>query len=92
MDDIRLLVDFKDLVKQLTAEGLGELVDKLVNEKTDRKNVVPIFKKAMYQGVLEMILDEDQTLKTFRGKDHEQLINDFRRLDQRLIEYSHSES
>jgi hypothetical protein len=88
IDDLRLLVDFKFLIKELDSEGLGELVDKLVNGKTDRKNIIPIFQKAMYQGILEMIYDEDQTLKTFRGKDHEQLINDFRRLDQRLIEYT----
>ena len=88
IDDLRFLIDFRSLVKELDSEGLGELVDKLVNGKTDRKNIVPIFQKAMYQGILEMIYDEDQTLKTFRGKDHEQLINDFRRLDQRLIEYT----
>jgi hypothetical protein len=88
IDDLRHWVDFKDLVKKLGEEKLGNLINKLITEKIDRQNVVPVFQKTMNQGILETFYDEDQTLKMFRGKDHEQLINDFRRLDQRLIDYT----
>jgi very-short-patch-repair endonuclease len=88
IDDLQKWVDYKHLVKKLEAEGLDGFINKLISEKTTRHSIVPVFQKAMYQGILERIYDKDQTLKMFRGRDHEQLINDFRRLDQRFIQFT----
>ena len=88
IDDLQYWVDFKHLVKKLETEGLSEFIKKLISGNTARQSIVPIFQKAMFQGILERVYDEDPILRKFRGKDHDQLIRDFRRLDQRFIQFT----
>ena len=86
IDDLQIWVDFKSLRKRLEEEGLGEFLDRVIAQKADRNFLVDIFRKAMYQGLLDMFFDEDPALKGFRGRDHEQLIRDFQVLDRRFIQ------
>jgi hypothetical protein len=88
IDGLQYWVDFKSLITKLEEEGLRDFIDRLVTEKTNRHLVVPVFQKAMYQGLLDMVFEEDQVLKDFRGKDHEQLIKDFQSLDLQFIQLS----
>ena len=88
IDDLQTWVDFKDLEEKLGEEGLGKFLDKLVSQKYEGTQILPVFQKAMYQGLLDMVFKEDPALETFRGKDHEQLIKDFQELDRRYIRLS----
>ncbi|TET71000.1 DUF3320 domain-containing protein, partial [Candidatus Bathyarchaeota archaeon] len=85
IDDLQTWVDFKELEEKLGEEGLGKFLDKLISQKYEGTQISPIFQKAMYQGLLDMVFKEDPALETFRGKDHEQLIKDFQELDRRYI-------
>ena len=86
IDELQVWVDFKSTGKRLQGEGLGEFIDRLIAQRTDRGALVDVFKKSMYQGLLDLIFFEDKILKDFRGHDHEQLIKDFKDLDQRFIQ------
>jgi len=57
----------------------------LVKRRCRRQDILSIFKKAIYQGLLDWFFNEDPSLKAFRSKDHEQLISDFQKLDRKFI-------
>jgi hypothetical protein len=70
---------------ELREEGFSEFIDKLILQRFERSQILTIFQKAIYQGLLDMVFKEDPALEAFRGKDHEQLIKDFQELDTRYI-------
>ncbi|MFQ6053763.1 MAG: hypothetical protein ACE5OO_06020, partial [Candidatus Bathyarchaeia archaeon] len=88
VDDLQTWTDFKDLVGRLREAGLGGFVASLVRRGFDRERLLDIFRKSMYQGLLDLIYEEDPVLREFRALDHEQLIADFQELDRRFIRLS----
>ncbi|MGD2200760.1 MAG: DUF4011 domain-containing protein, partial [Candidatus Bathyarchaeota archaeon] len=85
VDDLQTWVDFQEEEAGLREEGLGDFLNKLVAQKYHRDQLVDIFQKSMYQGLLDMVFRQDSALEAFRGQDHEQLIDDFRELDRRFV-------
>ncbi|KON31136.1 hypothetical protein AC482_01795 [miscellaneous Crenarchaeota group-15 archaeon DG-45] len=88
VDDLQTWVDFRELNKALDEAGLGRFLSQLIRQRFGRGQLLDIFTKSMYQGLLDMVFEEDQALKAFRGQDHEQLIADFQELDRRFIQLS----
>ncbi|UCH56590.1 MAG: DUF4011 domain-containing protein, partial [Candidatus Bathyarchaeota archaeon] len=88
IDDLQTWVDFKGLEKELREAELGGFLDRLITQGYNRTRLVGIFQKAVYQGLLDQVFEEDPTLKAFRGQDHEQLIADFKELDRKFIRLS----
>lgn len=85
IDDLQTWVDFKAQETGLGEAGLGGFLESLVAERVGRGRLVDVFRKAMYQGLLDSVFREDAVLEAFRGQDHEQLIEDFQALDRRFI-------
>ncbi len=88
VDELQTWVDFNHLKKELKEAGLGEFLGKLIQQRFDRQQLPDIFLKSMYQGLLDKVFEDDPTLETFRGQDHERLISDFQELDRRFIQLS----
>ncbi len=88
IDDLQVWVDFKIQKAGISEAGLKSFVEQLETERVASKYLLDIFRKAIYQGLLDSIFREDSTLEAFRGKDHEQLIKDFQRLDRQFIQLS----
>ncbi|MCX6641948.1 MAG: DUF4011 domain-containing protein, partial [Candidatus Bathyarchaeota archaeon] len=86
VDDLRSWVDFNALRASLSELGLKGFVDQIIEKKVKKKDLVNIFKKSMIKGLLNHILEGDSDLKSFRGKEHDQIVDDFRSLDTTLIE------
>jgi superfamily I DNA and/or RNA helicase len=86
VDDLQSWVDFKSLNVSLSELGLKNFVDQIIERKFMKRNLVNIFKKSMITGLLNHILEGDNDLKSFRGKMHDQIVDDYRSLDSNLIE------
>jgi hypothetical protein len=86
IDDLQTWVDFKAQKVGLGEAGLGSFLERLVAERVERGRLVAVFRKAMHQGLLGTIFREDAALESFRGQNHEQLIDDFQDLDRRFIQ------
>jgi len=86
IDDLQAWVDYNKASTSLTEEGLGDLVKQL--EKYGREQLVDIFRKSNYNGLLNRFAEEDPALGSFRAKDHDQAVDDFRYLDAEMIEES----
>ena len=86
IDDLQSWVDFNETSSILAGKGIGKFVAHLVGKRYDKGLLIDIFRKSMYSGLLTRFLEEDATLRSFRAKDHDQIVDDFRSLDQRLIE------
>jgi hypothetical protein len=86
IDDLQTWIDYCKLKKALSEEGLGKFLQRLIDQKINRKKLVPVFQKSMYQGLIDLFFKENSNLETFRGRDHEQFISDFQRLDKKFIE------
>lgn len=88
IDELQTWVDFRDLEARFREAGLGRFLERLVRQRFDRAQLLDIFRKSMYQGLLDLVFEEDPALREFRGQDHEQLIADFQELDRRFIQLS----
>ncbi len=85
VDDLQVWIDFKDAKNRFTLRGLDAFFNRLVDEKLPSVDLVPVFQKSVYQEWINHIYNEDQKLGRFRRENHEQLIADFKQLDQELI-------
>ncbi len=88
IDDLQAWVDYNNSFKRLIEEGLGNLVKELVEKKYNRELLIDIYRKSIYSGLLNHFAEEDSNLGSFRSKEHDQAVDDFRSLDARLIEES----
>ena len=62
----------------------------LVDQHISAADLVDVFRKGVYQEWINNLYNEDQKLGRFRRENHEQLIFDFRKLDQDLIHLTSS--
>jgi hypothetical protein len=88
IDDLQAWVDYNKSTSTLREEGLGSLVKELVEKKYSRELLIDIYRKSIYNGLLNHFTEEDSTLSSFRARDHDQAVDDFRSLDAALIEKS----
>ena len=85
VDDLQVWIDYKDTKNRFALRGLDPFFGYLVEQKIPAADLVPVFRKSVYQEWINNLYDEDQKLGRFRRENHEQLITDFRKLDQELI-------
>jgi len=88
VDDLQVWVDFKEAKKLFSLRGLTAFFDRLIKNLPPASQLLDIFRKAAYQEWFNYLRNEDQYLGEFRRKSHEQLIAEFRKLDQELIRLS----
>ena len=85
VDDLQVWVDFNSLKKALPQYGLDAFGNRLLEKRPTANQLMDIFHKAIYQEWLNIIYNEDPIIGKFRRDNHEQLIADFKKLDNELI-------
>jgi len=85
VDDLQVWIDFKDVKNRFALRGLDPFFGRLVEQKIAAVDLLPLFQKSVYQEWINNLYNEDPALGRFRRENHEQLIADFRKLDQELI-------
>jgi len=90
VDDIQVWVDFKDIKNRFALRGLEPFFNRLAEQKLPAADLIDVFRKGVYQEWINNLYNEDLSLGRFRRENHEQLIADFKKLDQNLIRLSSS--
>ena len=90
VDDLQVWIDFKDIKNRFALRGLDPFFNRLAEEHIASADLVDVFRKGVYQEWINNLYNEDPKLGKFRRENHEQLIADFRKLDQDLIRLSSS--
>ncbi|MCW4003944.1 MAG: DUF3320 domain-containing protein [Candidatus Bathyarchaeota archaeon] len=90
VDDLQVWIDFKDIKNRFALRGLDQFFNRLVEQKIPATDLVPVFRRGVYQEWINNLYNEDPKLGRFRRENHEQLIADFRKLDQELIRLTSS--
>ena len=85
VDDLQVWIDYNDTKNRFALRGLDPFFAKLVELKLPAADLQPTFCKGVYQEWINNLYNEDPKLGRFRRENHEQLIADFRKLDQELI-------
>jgi len=88
VDDLQVWMDFKDIRNRFSQRGLDAFFNRLTVNPPSASQVVDVFRKAAYQEWINSLYDEDPCLGRFRRENHEQLIAEFRKLDEELIQLS----
>ena len=88
VDDLQVWVDFKETKHTFSLRGLTAFFDRLVKNPPPASQLVDVFRKAAYQEWLNHLCNEEPYLGEFRREKHEQMITEFRKLDQELIRLS----
>ena len=90
VDDLQVWIDFKDIKNRFSLRNLDLFFNRLVEQHIPATDLVEVFRKSVYQEWLNHLYNKDQKLGRFRMENHEQLIADFRKLDQDLIHLASS--
>ena len=90
VDELQVWMDFKDAKNRFTLRGLDPFFNRLVEQNIPAADLVNVFRKGVYQEWINNLYNQDPKLGNFRRENHEQTIDDFRKLDQDLIRLSSS--
>ncbi len=85
VDDLQVWIDFRDVKNRFNLRNLDQFFSRLVEQHISAADLGEVFRKSVYQEWINNLYNEDQKLGRFRRENHEQLIADFRKLDQELI-------
>lgn len=88
VDDLQTWIDFKVLEKRFTEAGFGGFLKGLQVGLPPASQLIDVFHKAIYQAWVSSIVAEDPDLREFRTRHHEQLIEEFREVDRKLVRLS----
>ncbi|MCL5950064.1 MAG: DUF3320 domain-containing protein [Candidatus Bathyarchaeota archaeon] len=90
VDDVQVWIDFKDAKNRFSLRNLDQFFSRLVEQHISAADLGDVFRKSVYQEWINNLYNEDLKLGRFRRENHEQLIADFRKLDQDLIHLTSS--
>jgi hypothetical protein len=90
VDELQIWIDFKEIKNLFALRGLDDFFNRIVGQKLSAKDLLSVFRHGVYQEWLNNLYSEDEKLGRFRRENHEQLINDFRKLDRNLIHLTSS--
>jgi hypothetical protein len=90
VDDLQVWIDFKNIKNRFTLKGLDQFFNRLVDERIASVDLLDVFRKGVYQEWINKVYNEDSKLGNFRRENHEQLIADFKKLDQDIIKLTSS--
>ena len=88
VDDLQVWVDFKDIKNRFALRGLDQFFNRLATQRLPAADLLAVFRRGVYQEWINNLYNEDLQLGKFRRENHEQLIADFKQLDQDLIHLS----
>jgi very-short-patch-repair endonuclease len=90
VDDLQVWIDFKDIKNRFVLRGLDQFFDRLMEQRITAADLLDVFRKGVYQEWINNLYNEDPKLGRFRRENHEQLIADFKKLDQDIIKLTSS--
>jgi hypothetical protein len=90
VDDVQVWIDFKDAKNRFALRNLDQFLSRLIEQQLSAADLGDVFRKGVYQEWINNLYNEDQKLGRFRRENHEQLIVDFRKLDEDLIRLTSS--
>jgi very-short-patch-repair endonuclease len=90
VDDVQVWIDYKDTKNRFALRGLDGFFERLVEQKIPADDLLPVFRRGVYQEWINNLYTEDQKLGRFRRENHEQLIADFKKLDTDLLHLTSS--
>ncbi len=85
VDDLQIWIDFKDIKNLFSLRGLESFFNRLTAQPPPASQLTDVFHRGVYQEWINNLYKEDPRLGRFRRENHEQLITEFRTLDQELI-------
>jgi superfamily I DNA and/or RNA helicase/very-short-patch-repair endonuclease len=88
VDDLQLWIDFKKIRNIYSETGLSSFFNLLIENKPPTSQIIDIFRRGVYQEWIDWLFNENPKLGNFRRENHEQLINDFKKLDRKIIRLS----
>jgi very-short-patch-repair endonuclease len=88
VDDLQAWVDFRTLERRFAEVGLASFLERLQAAPPQASQLVDVFHKAVYQAWVSSIIAEDPALREFRSGHHEQIIEEFREVDRKLVLFS----
>ena len=83
--ELRAWIDYVQLLERFERDGLRAFVDSLETQRVSADDLVRVFRKSLGLAWLKSIYRDDPVLGEFRGRHHEELIAEFRRLDRLLV-------
>jgi superfamily I DNA and/or RNA helicase/very-short-patch-repair endonuclease len=90
VDDLQLFVDFKGIKRRFSFVGLEKFLGNLIEKRPPRDDLLKIFRRGVYQEWINDLYRKDPRLGNFRRENHQQLIDDFRKLDEELRDWTPS--
>jgi superfamily I DNA and/or RNA helicase/very-short-patch-repair endonuclease len=88
IDDLQQWIDFKKIRIRFSEAGLSSFFNLLIESHSSSSQLIDIFKRAVYQEWIDWFFSENPYLGTFRREIHEQKIQNFKKLDRKIISLS----
>ena len=85
LDELQPWTDFKRFEGQFEGAGLTGFLTQLRKNPPPPERLLPIFNKSVYQAWVTAVFERDEKLSEFRGSHHEQLIEEFKEIDRKLV-------
>jgi hypothetical protein len=85
IDDLAAWTEYKRVEARLTQTGLGKLLEELKSLRPMSEHLSDIFHKSLYHAWYDHISETDVRLADFQGQAHEEIIKDFRTIDEKLV-------
>ena len=90
-EDLREWILWNNAAELACMSGLAPIVNAYHEGKLTHTQVVPAFRRALYEELAVKAIDSDQSLNLFSGNDFNEKIAKFRKVDQELTELARSE-
>ncbi|HEX9262006.1 MAG TPA: DUF3320 domain-containing protein, partial [Candidatus Bathyarchaeia archaeon] len=88
VDDLRYWVDFNEIKDNFSLAGLAQFFNRLTEKMPSSSELVNVLRKATFQEWINNYYLENDCLGRFRRDNHEQQIEEFRKIDRELIRLS----
>lgn len=85
IDDLAAWTEYKRVEERLKQTGLGKLLEELKSLCPIAEHLSDIFHKSLYHAWYDYISESDTRLADFQGQTHEEIIKDFRAIDEKLV-------
>lgn len=84
--DLEGWIDYKRVRLKFEKAGLNGFINDLESCPSRSEDLLGVFTKSFYKSQVDLLFQQDERLNDFRGRHHEQIINEFRETDRKLVE------
>jgi superfamily I DNA and/or RNA helicase len=88
IDDLQFWIIYKNLKQQFSNAEFEGFLSQIQKNPPQSSQLISAFNKSIYQAWINSIYEQEPILKDFSGQHHEQVIDEFREVDKRLIQLS----